>query len=144
MDLSWMKWPLIIIVVVGIGWLLSAGGVDYMEGRYTKATPGDDEDKDISDEAGLSRLGGYMLATFRYQKAYGLYKKAVTRYPDGKNYWYNYYQMARCAERLEKYAEANDILHMLQDNDADSEDQRVPDNDTLRLRIQKLEGVHEL
>ena len=89
MDLSGLKWPIIIVVVVGVGWLLSSGGTNYMYKNFTTAEVGADPARDKTDEAGLSRLGGFMLKTFRYEKAEEVFATAVSRYPDGANVWYN-------------------------------------------------------
>ena len=64
MDLSFLKWPVIIGVVVLIGWLGSSGGVNYMYGKFTTDTAGNPE-KAAVNEAGLSRLGGYCLKLFK-------------------------------------------------------------------------------
>ena len=58
MDLSGLKWPIIIAAVVGIGWLATSGGINWMVGNFTKATPGIDEQQDKVAEVGLSRVGG--------------------------------------------------------------------------------------
>jgi tetratricopeptide (TPR) repeat protein len=144
MDLSFLKWPLIIGGVVLVGWLASSGGVNYMYKKFTVNEPGADAKKDQIDEAGLSRLGGYCLMLFKYEKAMSVYETAVSSYPDGKNVWYNKYQMARCAERLGDYRKTVDILHELIDASANDIDERVPNNDNLRLRSEKLIEMHEL
>lgn len=144
MDLSRLKWPIIILVVVGAGWLTSSGGVNYMYNNFTKAEPGAEPARDKSDEAGLSRLGGFVLMTFRYEKAEEIFSTAITRYPGGANLWYNQYRLAKCKEKLEKYAEAVELLEGLIAADASSSDPRVPGADILRPRTDKLIEVHEI
>ncbi len=144
MDLSGLKWPIIIAVVVAIGWLLSSGGTNYMYNNFTKATPGADAARDKTDEAGLSRLGWFMMRTFRYKQAMECFQMAVDRYPNGANYWYNQYRMAKCAEKNNNYQRSVSILRMLIQNDAHALDSRVPVSDNLKQRSAKLVAVHEL
>jgi len=73
-----------------------------------------------------------------------VYETAISRYPDGKNVWYNKYQMARCADKLSDYRKEVNILRELMDANAHSIDERVPVNDNLRLRADKLVEMHEL
>jgi len=155
MDLSFLKWPIIIAIVFGGAWLLSEGGVNYMEKRFTKDTPGQDAQVDKVDEAGLSRLGGYLMLTFRYKRADQILQKCAQRYPNGANFWHNLYRRAKLQEKLadgesdaEKkkmhYQASLDILKKLIQVNAHEKDSRVPDNDVLRLRAEKLAEVHEL
>lgn len=145
MDLSFLKWPIIILVIVGIGFLFTSPGVNWMVNRYTKATVGQDMGKDLTDENGLTRIGGYLLFTWQYQKAYDTMNLSVQRYgADGRNYHYNLYRMARCLDRLERYKESYNILEQLIQVNAHEFDNRVADNDNLRLRADKLKEVHEL
>lgn len=144
MDLSFLKWPAIIAVVVGLGWLGSSGGVNYMYNKFTAHTPGQNAQQDEVDEAGLSRLGGYCLKLFKYEKAMMIFETAIERYPEGKTVLYNKYRMVKCAEKLERYQTAVDIMYELMDLNASAIDDRVPDNDNLRLRAEKLIEMHEL
>ncbi len=144
MDLSKLKWVFIIVIVIGGGWLVTAGGINWVYGNATKATPGVDADKDSVDESTLTRYGGFLLSTFRYNKARHFYNTAIERYPNGTNVWWNYYQMARCEEKLENYQEAANILHMLWLEDADQYDERVPGMATLKLRLDNLVEIHGL
>jgi tetratricopeptide (TPR) repeat protein len=144
MDLSKLKWVVIILVVVGGGWLLTSGGINWVYNQATDAVPGVDPAKDKTDEAMLSKYGGFLLTTFRYEGAKKFYRTAVERYPEGANAWWNYYQLARCEEKLGNYKEACDILFMLWEQNADQYDERVPDMATLRLRLDKLIEIHEL
>jgi tetratricopeptide (TPR) repeat protein len=145
MDLSGLKWPLIIGVVVLVGWLGSSGGVNYMYGNFTKAVPGTDAEKDKVDEAGLTRLGGYCMMTFQYAKAKDIMEMSLSRYAEGgANYWYNLYRLVKCYEKLGNYQEAHDILISLSNADAQTKDERVPNRDNLALRAGKLKEVHEL
>ena len=145
MDLSGLKWPLIIVVVVVLGWLVTEGGVNFMFDKFT-ATPVSQQDdaKQVAYEAGLSRLGSFLLFTLRTNKAEDVLLEAVTRYPDGKNALHNEYRLAKCYEKQERYRESLAILVDLRDMDAHSYDDRIPEADVLQLRIDKLAEVHEL
>lgn len=144
MDLSGLKWPIIILVVVGVGWLLSSGGVNYMFKQFTQAEVGQDPKRDKFDEKGLSWLGGYLLRTWRYEKALQVLAIAIDRYPNGKNVWYNKYRMVKCAEKLDKFALAVELLEELIRKNAHEIDPRVPVYDNLRLRADKLIEMYEL
>ncbi len=144
MDLSKLKWVFIAAIVIGGGWLVTEGGITWVYNNATEATPGTDPEKDKTDENTLSRYGGFLLTTFRYERAKKFYQAAIDRYPDGDNLWWNYYQMARCEERLFNYQRAADILHMLWTENADQYDERVPDVATLQLRLDKLIEVNDL
>ena len=143
MDVSKILYPLIIAAVLGLGWLLTSGGVNYQFKKYSEPSTGDVE-ADSVKEAGLTKLGGFLMFTFRYEKAGQCFDTALTNYPDGKNYWYNYYRLAKCKEKAEKWGEAVSILIRLRDENAIEMDDRVPDQATLDGRIQKLIEVHEL
>ncbi len=143
MDLSWMKWPLIILAVAAVFWLASSGGVNYMVGKFTTAVPGQDADRDKIDEAGLSRFGGYLIYTFQYEKAAGVLQLAVERYgTQGANYWHNLYRLSKCMDRLKRYKESHDILVMLVENDASQFDKRIASSDILRVNAARLQEVH--
>ena len=144
MDLSKLKWVVIAAVVIGGGWLVTEGGVNWVFSNATKEAPGADADKDKVDESTLSRYGGFLLMTFRYEKSKKFYQAAIDRYPDGENLWWNYFQMARCEEKLYNYKRAADILNMLYTEDADQFDERVPDMATLKLRLDKLVEMNDL
>ncbi len=144
MDLSKLKWVLIAAIVIGGGWLVTEGGVNWVYKKATEATPGTNPEKDKIDESTLSRYGGFLLTTFRYEKAKKFYQSAIDRYPDGDKLWWNYYQMARCEEKLYNYQRAADILHMLWTENADQYDERVPDQATLKLRLDKLVEINDL
>lgn len=144
MDLSFLKWPVIILVVGAIAFAFSTPGLNMMYERAVNAPAGEDDAEDRSNEAMISRIAGIYLATFRYKSAAESYKQAVDKYPDGENAWYNYYQLARCHEKMENWEEAVDILVMLRDKDADQYDERVPGVAELNGRIQKLVEVHGL
>lgn len=145
MDLSGLKWPLIILVIVGVGWLASSGGVNWMQTNFTKATPGTDVERDKTDEAGLTRLAGYVLWLWKYDKAKELMNQALDRYGEnGANYWYNTYRITTCDDRLGNYTEAIAGLQYLIDSNANAIDSRVPDIDTLSLKAQKLRETHEI
>jgi tetratricopeptide (TPR) repeat protein len=144
MDLSGLKWPIIIAVVVGLGWLLTSGGVNWMVGNFTKATPGIDAQQDMVDEAGLSRVGGYLLFMWRWEKANDVLSLAVERYPEGPNLYYNLYRIARCEERMGNYQAAVDLMRELMDYDAHEIDERVPHTENLNLQANKLIEMYDL
>jgi len=150
MDLSKVKWIVIIAVVGGAIWLFTGAGVDAVYDKATDTLPGNDVQQDIVDEAMLSKWAGFLMATFQLEKAKKFYKSAIDRYPgnetlpQGKNFWWNVYQLARCHEKLKEYPEACDLLYLCWLNNADAIDERVKDNDTIRLRMEKLIEMHEL
>lgn len=145
MDLSGLKWPLIIVIIVGIGFLASSPGVNWMVTRYTQATPGQDVDRDRRDEAGLSRIAGYLLYQWRYEKALETMQTAVNRYGTaGANYWNNLYRMAKCMEKLNRMQESYTLLQELISANAHEIDKRVAENENLQLRATKLKEVHNL
>ncbi|MCK5861057.1 MAG: hypothetical protein KAH38_01140 [Candidatus Hydrogenedentes bacterium] len=143
MDLSGLKWPIIIVVVVGIGFLATSPGINYMVTKFTTAVPGQDVERDKIDEMGLTRVGGYLLYLFKYQKAKAVMQMSIDRYgPGGANYWYNKYRIVRCLEKMKQYEVAHSVLQELVTNDAKQYDKRVPNNDNLRMRASKLKAVH--
>lgn len=144
MDLSRLKWPLIIIVVVGLGWLLTDGGVKFLRGKFTEGEVGVDPKQDEFNEAGLSNLAGFLIKTFRYASAEEVLLDAMERYPEGKNYLNNRYRLAKCAEKQGRYEECVQHLAALRDMDAHQYDDRIPEVDVLNLRIDKLVETHEL
>lgn len=145
MDLSGLKWPITIVVIVAVGWLFTSGGVNWMITQSTKAVPGTDVEKDKFDEAMLSRLGGYLLLQWRYEKAAECFNLARDRYGEtGANYWYNTYRLVTCYERMQQYQTAVEVLDYLLNNGANAYDKRVPENDNLGLRKGKLLETHEL
>lgn len=145
MDLSGLKWPLIIGVVLFIGWLGTSGGVNWMVNNATKAQPGVDAKRDELDEATLTRVGGYLLYLWRYDRAREVMETAIARYGTaGKNYYYNYYRIVACYERVQRYQCAYNVLQELIAMQAWNYDARVPDLDNLSLRASKLKEVHEL
>jgi len=139
MDLSGLKWPIIIVVVVGIGFLASSPGIDYMVTKFTTAVPGADPERDKIDE------GGYCMYLFQYEKAMTIMDMAIQRYgANGANYWFNRYRIVKCLEKAGRYQEAKDLLEELISSNAKELDKRVPNNDNLRQRAAKLTAVHEL
>jgi tetratricopeptide (TPR) repeat protein len=144
MDLSQLKWPLIAAVVVLGAWLISDPGVDYMYSRFTREAPGADPERDKVNEAGLSRLGGFLLKTFRYQRAQEVFQRSLQLFPEGENALYNQYRLAKCAEKLNNPQEAIRLLRELRAMDAHSMDERVPHGDNLKLRADKLMELHDL
>jgi len=144
MDLSGLKWPLIIVVVVFFGWLGTSGGVNWMVNNFTQATPGVDLTKDATDEAGLSKVATYLTYLWRYERAAGVLETMMERYPHGAHYWYGMYRLSTCYERMGMYQEAYNLLNQLIDTTANSLDDRIPENDNLSLKAAKLRETHEL
>ncbi len=144
MDLSKLKWLVIFAVILGGGWLFTSGGVNYMYNRATSGTPGADAGKDKTNEATLSKYGGFLMATFRYERAKDFYSTALQRYPGGANRYWNRYQLARAHEKLDENEQAVELLVYLWQENAIQYDSRVANPDELKLRIQKLIEVHQL
>ncbi len=145
MDLSGLKWPLIILVVAVVVWLGSSGGVNYMVKNFTKATPGVDAQRDKVDESGLTRVAGYLMMLLRWERSKDVLETVINRYGNsGANYWYNMYRLAKCYEKLGRYQEAYNILRDLAQLNAHQYDDRVPEFDNLNLRANKLKEVHNL
>ncbi|HRI89235.1 MAG TPA: tetratricopeptide repeat protein [Candidatus Hydrogenedentes bacterium] len=144
MDLSRLKWPLIIIVIVGVGWLVTDGGVKWLRAKFNEGTPGQDIKQDEFNEQGLTNLAGFLIKTFRYASAEQVILDAMERYPQGKNFLNNKYRLAKCVEKQGRYEECIQILADLRDMDANQYDPRVPEVDVLNLRIDKLAETHEL
>ena len=144
MDLTFLKWPFIIALVVLAGWLLSNGGVNYMYGNFIDDPVGVSAEKDAANESGLSRLGGYCLRLFKYDKAMVIFQTALERYPEGNHRWYNQYRMAKCAEKMGNPAQAVSLLQVLIAANASQFDNRVPTNENLQLRVEKLIEVNDL
>jgi len=144
MDLSKVKWVFIAVVVLGVGWLVTEGGIEWMYNRATAATPGENEARDKTDEMTLTRYGGFLLQTFRYEDAKRFYTAAINRYPAGENRYYNRFQLARVEEKLGNYQAAIDLLYSLYEIDADQFDERVDSRQQLQLRIQRIAEVNDL
>jgi tetratricopeptide (TPR) repeat protein len=115
-----------------------------MYSKFTASTPGVDAEQDKVDEAGLSKLGGYTLMLWQYEKAANIFETAIDRYPNGANAYYNLYRLATCYDRMERYPEAVDALDTLMAHEAWTVDDRVPEFDNLNLKAAKLRGVHEI
>ncbi len=144
MDLSGLKWPLIIAVILGIGFLGTGPGINWMVDNFTQATPGADPQRDKVDEAGLTRVAGYLIMLWNYDRAEEVIRTAMERYPEGDDYWYNYYRLAKVVERQKRYQESYNILQELIGVNAHEIDDRVANNDNLALRASKLKETHEL
>ncbi len=144
MDLSKLKWVVIILVVFGGGWLVTSGGISYMYNRATSDTPGANAKNDKVNEATLTRYGGFLLSTFRYEQSKKFYSAAVQRYPAGANRYWTRYQLARVHEKLDENEEAINLLLGLWEEDAIQYDKRVANKDELKLRIQKLIEVNQI
>ncbi len=144
MDLSILKWPIIILVVVGGGWLISSGGTNYIYKQLQEHQPGEDVEADKTNEASLSKLGGFLAKTLRHQKARDVFQFTIERYPNGENILFNYLRLARAEQKLGNFERTVAILGMLMQQNAHEIDDRVPNNENLRLRQQKLIEVHEV
>lgn len=145
MDLSGLKWPVIIAVIVGIGWLMTSGGVNWMVGQYTKAQVGADVQRDLRDEAGLSSISKYLITMFRYEKCAAVLELSLNRYgPGAPNYYNNISRLSTCYEKMRRYQDAVDLIQKLIDEEAFNVDDRIPNRDALALRAAKLREVHGL
>lgn len=144
MDLSKLVWLIVIVAVVGGGWLLTTGG---MEKVYTNATDdliGNDPEQDIKDEAILSKYGGFQQTLFRFDNAKRFYTAAIEHGPEAENYWANLHQLGRCEEELGNEATAIDIYYDLWQEDASQYDNRVPARDALKSKIERLIGLNDM
>ena len=144
MDLSRLKWPLIIIVVVGVGWLLTDGGVRYLRAKFTEGEVGVDPKQDEFNEAGLTNLAGFLIKTFRYAPAEQVLLDAMERYPEGKNFLYNKYRLAKCVEKQGRFENASNTWRRSATWTRTSTTIACPKIDVLNLRIDKLAETHEL
>ncbi len=143
MDLSKLKWPLIVAAIAGIIWLTTDPGVDYLYRRYS-GDPGGDPERAERNEAALSRLAGFLMATLRFQRAEYVLEDVLHMYPEGKNGTYNLYRLSRVKGKLHKYEEAVKILDALVEQNAHAIDERVPENSVLQYRRTTLVEVHDL
>ena len=144
MDLSRLKWPLIIIVVVFLGWLLTDPGVKALRNHFNQGEVGADPKKDEYNEAGLSKLAGFLMLTFRYASAEQVLLDAMEKYPTGAHFYHNKYRLAKCVEKQGRYDECVEILVELRNEDAHQYSEEVPEGDILQTRIDKLIETHEL
>ncbi|GMV99878.1 MAG: hypothetical protein AMXMBFR84_10170 [Candidatus Hydrogenedentota bacterium] len=144
MDLSRFKWPVIILVVAGVFWLLSEGGINFMHKRFTTPPAQPSAEKDKLNENGLTRLGQFLIVTFRYQKATAVITDALRLFPEGEHALLNEYRLAKCYEKTGKFAEASNILLRLKNINANQYDERIPPPDVIALRLDKLVETHEL
>jgi hypothetical protein len=139
MDLTKLVWLVVILAIGGGVWLFTDGGMDNRYEAATKSLVGNDPDQDIIDEAVLSKYGGTLLSTFRYEKAKKFYTASIDRYgPAGKNYWYNLEQLAKCEEKLGNDMRTLEILHGLWLENGDAHDERVSSRSQLKPRILQL------
>ena len=80
----------------------------------------------------------------KYEKANQIFSEAIRLYPEGKNRWYNEYRMVKCAEKAARYREAVNLMKNLMAVNAHELDSRVPTNENLNLRAEKLIEMHNL
>lgn len=145
MNLGFIKWPLIIALIAGAGFLVSNPGINFLIQKFTQATPGQNSVQDKRDEAGLSRIAGFLFYQFRYGRCLEILDLALSRYgPSGANYWFKKYRKAKCLEKLRRYQECYNVLNELIAANADALDKRVPSTQALKLRAATLKGVHDL
>lgn len=145
MDLSKLIWFIVIIALLGGGWLLTTGGMEKMYKDATKNLPGNDPAQDIKDEAILSKYGGFQQTLFRYQNAKIFYSAAIDRYgEEGANYWSNLHQLGKCEEKLDNEIVALKIYYTLWEADASTLDNRVPNRNVLKRRIDQLVALNDL
>lgn len=145
MDLSGLKWPITIAIIVGIGWLATSGGVNWMYGKFTAASPGVDEQQDLRDEAGLTKLAGYTYHIWKWRATINIIETSHTRYGEwGPNYWFNLERLSTCYERIGEYQTAYNILRELMSAEAWEIDSRVGNLDNLALAASKLKEMYEL
>lgn len=143
MDLSKAKWIVLIGIVLALGWLVTEPGISYLHRRFS-ADPGGDARRAEMNEAGLSRLGGFLMMTLRFSWAERVFEDALRLYPEGKNSRYNLYRLAKMKEKRGDYRASVRILARLMAENAHAIDDRVPTNDVLTLRRNTLIETHEL
>ena len=143
MDLSWAKFPIIILVIGGFGWLVSSGGVNYMHKKFA-VEASEDEDQNKVNEAGLTRVAGFLLKTLRYGKGAEVLEDAIRLYPNGENALYNQYRLAKAYEKQQQYEKTLFLLNGLYQMEASQYDDRIAPNDALKLRMEKLAETHEM
>lgn len=145
MDLSGLKWPLIIAVLVGGGWLFTSGGVNWMYGQFTAAAPGADQAQDLRDEAGLTKLAGYTYHIWKWRATINIIETSINRYGvNAPNYWFNLERLSTCYERIGDYQTSYNIIQELMNANAKQYDERVSNFDALNLRASKLKEMYEL
>jgi hypothetical protein len=145
MDMTKIVWAVVVVVILGGGWLFTTGGMNKAYEQATKNLVGNNPEQDVIDEAVLSKYGGYNLSLFRYEQAKKFYSTSINRYgPTGKNYWWNLQQLALCEENMENPQASVTILYNLWLEDGDAYDERVSNRDQLALRITKLVELNEL
>ena len=145
MDLSKVKWVVIIAVIAVIIYFLTGPGVNSAYNNATKTAVGIDPKRDSTDEATLSKYGGYLTTMLRYEKSEKFYTAAIDRYgQEGKNFWLNIYKRARCRQKLNKYQESADDLFFLWMKDGNSQDKRVPNNYNIKSQLVLLIGLQDL
>ena len=145
MDMSKIVWLVVIVAIVGGGWLLTGSGMNKMYENATSSMPGNAPEQDAKDEATLSKYGAFNLKLFRYDEARKFYTTSIDRYgTNGKNYWWNVFQLARVEQKTKNYAATIDWLYLLWVNDANQFDKRVANRDILQGRITRLCEVHEI
>lgn len=145
MDLSGFKWPIIIAVVVALGWLFTSGGVNWMYAKFTAATPGVDVAQDTRDEAGLTKLASYTYHIWKWRPSINIIETSIKRYgPQAPNYWFNMERLSTCYERIGEYQTAVNIITEIMNADGHQYDNRVGNFDNLNLRVSKLKEMYEI
>lgn len=156
MDLSGLKWPIIIVVVALMGWLVSSGGQTWMENRLLDYKVSENEDLNKANEQALSNLGGFFIKTMQYERGIRVLMNSIERYgEDGKNYYFNINRCSRTHEaigdstanrekQIEHYTKALQMLKFLIENNAHAIDERVPETDVLRLRATDIAENNQL
>lgn len=140
-----LKWPLIVGAVALACWLCSSAGTEFMLHQYSKAQPGENADRDKRDEAGLSRLAGFLIFTFQYEKAAAVMEESISRYSmSGANYWFNMYRRVKCYEKMNDPRTAASLLDQVIGANASQFDERVPTNEALELRAEKMKELNGL
>lgn len=143
MDLSGLKWPLILMLVAVLVFLVSTPGIDFMFNQFS-ADPGDDALRARRYEEALSRLGGFCILSLRLEKGRMILEYALEHYPDGANAYFNKYRLYRIYRKLGRMETAVKILDTLLDENAHAKDHRVPSNDVLELERNKLIELYDM
>lgn len=156
MDLSGLKWPIIIVVVALLGWLVSSGGQTWMETRLLEYKVSENEDLNKANEQALTNLGNVFIKTMQRERGIRVLMNSIERYgEDGKNYYLNIYRCSRAHETLgdatanrekqiEHYTKALQMLRYLIENNAHDIDAEIPETDVLRLRATDIAENNQL
>jgi len=144
MNVAILKWPIIILLIVGVLWLLSSAGTNWLHKRLLEAEPSE------SNEDHLTTLASFLAKTMRYEKAYEVSRDTLEKYPypDGKLSLINMYRMGRMAEKLgrprETVARWSVVRDILRRNPKLGEELDLIDADQIQHKIDHVNEYYEI